>query len=249
MRQVIKILLIFFCPALLAQKNIEKKVTVLNGQTLSLEFDYPELIKVYAGATNELIIKGKVSINRGENDEAFELKQEQSGNVIRIISSLRDKDTLPKRLVLKKGDQEYYFKTDNYNSPEVQKFLEENGKEYTYMNNGIIMDIELEVYLPKGVSTTIDAKYGMVEVLSCDAPLTVVARYGGVDATISAKAFSGVSAKTRYGEILTNLSEKPSTSEFGKGYDNWTVVSYSFGGSHKLDLESKYGKVYLRKSQ
>ena len=249
MQRFLSILLVFLCPALLAQRNIEKKVTVSSSQSLSLEFDYPELIKVYAGTTNELVIKGKVSINRGENDEAFELKQEQSGSVIRIISGLRDRDKLPKRLVLKKGDQEYYFKTDNYNSPEVQKFLEENGSEYTYMNNGIIMDIELEVYLPKGVSTTIDAKYGMVEVLSCDAPLTVVARYGGVDATISAKAFSGVNAKTRFGEILTNLPEKPSTSEFGKGHDNWTVVSYSFGGRYSLDLESKYGKVYLRKSQ
>lgn len=249
MRQAVSILLIFFCPVLLAQKNIEKKVTVPSGQTLSLEFDYPELIKVYASTTNELIIKGKVSINRGENDEAFELKQEQNGTVIRIISGLRDKDKLPKRLVLKKGDQEYYFKTDNYNSPEVQKFLEENGNEYTYMNNGIIMDIELEVYLPKGVTTTIDAKYGMVEVLSCDAPLTVVARYGGVDVTVPTKGVSQLSARTRHGEIYSNLLEKPVTNEFGKGHDNWTSVSYTLGSGYKLDLESKYGKVYLRKSQ
>jgi hypothetical protein len=243
------ILLVFLCPALLAQRNIEKKVAVPTGQILSLEFDYPELIKVYAGTTNELIIKGKVSINRGENDEAFELKQEQNGNVIRIISGLRDKDKLPKRLVLKKGDQEYYFKTDNYNSPEVQKFLEENGNEYAYMNNGIIMNIELEVYLPKGVSTTIDAKYGMVEVLSCDAPLTVLARYGGVDVTVPTKGVSQLNVRTRYGEIYSNLSEKPVTNEFEKGQDNWTAVSYTLGSGHKLELESKYGKVYLRKSQ
>lgn len=249
MQQFLSILLVFLCPALLAQRNIEKKVTVPTGQTLSLEFDYPELIKVYTSTTNELIIKGKVSINRGENDEAFELKQEQSGNVIRIISALRDKDKLPKRLMLKKGDQEYYFKTDNYNSPEVQKFLEENGNEYTYMNNGIIMDIELEVYLPKGVSTTIDAKYGMVEVLSCDAPLTVLARYGGVDVTVPAKGISQLNARTRHGEIYSNLLEKPVTNEFGKGHDNWTAVSYTLGSGHKVDLESKYGKVYLRKSQ
>lgn len=249
MQKLLSIALVFLCPALLAQRSIEKKVVVQSGQTLSLEFDYPELIKVYTSTTNELIIKGKVSINRGENDEAFEITTQQIGNSVKVASSIRDKDKLPKRLLLKRGDQEYYFKTDNYNSPEVQKFLEEHGGDFAYMNNGIIMEIELEVYIPRGVATTIDAKFGMVEVLSCESPLTVVARFGGVDATIPTKGISEISARTRFGEILTNLAEQPLTSNFGKGHDNWTNITYKLGAGNKFDLESKFGKVYLRKAQ
>lgn len=249
MRSFIILYLLFLCSTLMAQKNVEKKISVSNGQTLALEFDYPELIKVYTSATNELIVKAKVSINRGENDDAFELNSLVEGSMIKVTSSIRDKDKLPKRMVLKRGDQEYYFKTDNYNSPEIQKFMEENGGEYSYMNNGVIMEIELEVYIPKGVVTSIDAKYGLVEVISCDAPLTVLARYGGVDATIPLKGIAELTARTRYGEILTNLLEKPIASEFGKDHDNWTNVTYKLGAGNKLDIESKYGKVYLRKAQ
>jgi hypothetical protein len=242
-------LLIFLCPALVAQRNMEKKVAIQNNQILKLEFDYPEIIKVYTSPTNELLIKGRVSINRGENDDAFELNATTTGNEVKVASFIRDKDKLPKRTVLKVGDQEYYFKTDNHNSPELQKFIEEHGGNYAYINSGVITDIKLEVYVPKGITTIIDAKYGLVEVLSCEAPLTIVAQYGGVDFTVPVKGVSELSARTRYGEILTNLAEKPTTSEFGKGHDNWTNVVFKLGQGNKVEVESKYGKVYVRKSQ
>jgi hypothetical protein len=249
MKFFINVFFLFLCPALLAQRNIEKKIVVANEQAISLEFDYPELIRVYTSATNELVIKGKVSLNQGESDEAFELNSTTEGNKIKVISSIRDKDKLPKRIMIKRGDQEYYFKTDNYNSPEVQKFIEENGREYSYMSNGIIIKIELDVYLPKGIATTIHAKYGLIEVLTHNAPLTILAQYGGVDVTIPAKGIAELTARTRYGEILTNLSEKPTANEFGKPHDSWTNVTYKLGAGTKLDIESKYGKIYLRRGQ
>jgi hypothetical protein len=249
MRLLISMVLLFLCPALLAQRDIEKRVTVQNNQVLKLEFDYPEIIKVYTSPTNELLIKGKVSINRGENDNAFELNATTTGNEVKVSSFIRDKDKLPKRTVLKVGDQEYYFKTDNHNSPEIQKFIEEHGGNYAYMNNGVIMDVQLEVHIPKGITTTIDAKYGLVEVLSCEAPLTIIAQYGGVDFTVPVKGLSELSARTRYGEILTNLNQKPVVHEFGKGSDNWTNIVFNLGQGNRVEVESKYGKVYLRKSQ
>lgn len=230
-----------------SQTKVEKTIPVRSGQKLELKFDYPELIKVQTWDKNEVLIKGSVSINRGENDNAFDLEIKNEGNMITVTSVLKDKENIPQRLVIKKGDEEYFFKAKDYNDPEVQKFLEENGREYTYMSNGIIKEIELEIFVPKGMESRIEAKYGLVEVKGFDAPLTVDAKYGGVDATITARSTGELIARTRYGEILSNLDVKFDSDPLDAGHDKWTEIHAKPGSGPRYALESKYGKVYLRK--
>jgi hypothetical protein len=230
-----------------AQTKIEKSIPVQTGQKLVMNFDYPEL-KIQTWDKKEVFVKGTVSINKGENDDAFELQTQTSGGVITITSSLKDKENIPRRIVIKKGDMEYVFKGNNNNDPEVQKFLSEHGGDYSYMSTGIIKEITLEVFVPKGMETKVEAKYGLIEVKIFEAPLTIDAKYGGVDATINSKSTGELIARTHYGEILTNLdivfdSGKRNTS----AYEKWTEVSAKPGAGPKYVLESKYGKVYLRK--
>lgn len=231
------------------QTKIEKTIPVRSGQKLELKMDYPELIRVHTWEGKDVLVKGEVQINNGENDNAFELHISTEGNVITITSALKDKENIPKRTMIKKGDQEYYFKASNINAPEVQKFLEEHGRDYTYMSNGIIQTIKLEVFVPKGMESRIEAKYGMVEVIDFQAPLVVDATYGGVDATITPGSTGDLTARTRHGEILTNLDVKfdgggmPVHNE----HDHWTEVHAKVGSGSRYALESKFGKVYLRK--
>jgi hypothetical protein len=242
------LLLVFALPlCVYAQTKIEKSFPIQASQNLVLEFDYPELIKISTWDKQEVSIKGTVSINRGENDEAFELTTSNEGGALVITSSIRNKDKLPKHMLIKQGTEEYYFKTDNYRDPEVQKFMEEKGKNYRYMSNGVIIEIELEIFIPKNKTTSVDAKYGMVELLACQAPLTVNATYGGVDVTVPTQGLKMLSARTKFGEIFTNLTQKPNGSNFPDNYDNWTSVRYELGTGNALEVESKYGRVYLRK--
>jgi hypothetical protein len=240
--------MVLLCPVVFGQRSLEEKVVVQKDQQIFLDFDYPKLIKVYTNTSNELLIKGKVSINRGEHDDAFELIISSDQSKVQVASRLKNKDKIPNRILIKRGDREYYFKTDNYNDPEIRKFIDENGGDYGYMNTGIIQEIELEVYVPKNVTTTIQAKYGMVEVLSCQFPLSIIATYAGADVTVPVQGVSELSARTRYGEILTNLVQKPIAKEFDKSHDKWTEVSYKLGAGSTINVESKYGKVYLRKA-
>jgi hypothetical protein len=240
--------LIVLSGTVFAQTKIEKVVPVQSGQKLALDFDYPELIKIQTWDRREVLIKGIVSINKGENDEAFELVTQTSGNTVAVSSVIKDMENLPKRIVIKKGDTEYVFKARDYKDPEVKKFLAEHGGNYTYMSSGIIREIQLEIFIPVGMETSVRAKYGLVEVLGFNAPLTVDAKYGGVDATINARATGELIARTHFGEILTNLdlafdSEKDRDSNYNK----WTQVSVKPGTGPRYVLESKYGKVYLRK--
>lgn len=227
-----------------AQRKIEQTVPVRSGQTIQMSFDDPELIKVHTWEKNEVLIRGEVSINRGENDDAFEVVVENTSGAVSISSRLRDRDKIPGRTLIRKGDQEYYFPTNDHKDPAIMKFLEENGGSYTYMSNGIIRDINLEVWVPQGVATSIKAKYGLVEITNFNAPLQVDAKYGGVDATVVASKTGDLIARTKYGEILTNLDVKFAPVDEQK---NWTEIKTTFGNGPAYVLESHYGKVYLRK--
>lgn len=240
--------LIVLSGTMFAQTKIEKVVPVQSGQKLMLDFDYPELIKIQTWDKREVLIKCTVSINKGENDEAFELVIQTNGNTVTVSSVIKDMDNLPKRIVIKKGDTEYVFKGKDYKDPEVKKFLDEHGGNYTYMSSGVIKEIQLEIFVPVGIETSVQAKYGLVEVLGFNAPLTVDAKYGGVDATINARATGELIARTHYGEILTNLDLPfDSSKDTDSGYNKWTQVSAKAGNGPRYMLESKYGKVYLRK--
>ncbi len=242
------LLLILFTGSLTlnAQILIEKTFAVQPGQKLNLNFDDPE-IKLQTWDKNEVLIKGTVSINRGENDKAFELQSTSSTKELIITSVIKDRENIPQRIIIKRGDTEYFFKAKDYNDPEIQKFLEQNGREYSYMSNGIAKEIKLEVFVPKKMETIVQAKYGMVEVKIFDAALTINAKYGGVDATIAMASTGELTARSRYGEILTNLGIPFNQARDSAHHDNWTEITVKPGTGHHYSFESKYGNVYLRK--
>jgi len=230
-----------------AQTKIDRSITINSGQTLNLNLDYPE-VRIQTWDKPNVMITGTVSINRGENDQAFQLDVSQVGQEVRVASSLKDRESIPQRIVIKKDDREYYFKTKDYHDPEIQKFMKENGGEYSYMSNGIIQEIKLEIFVPRNTNTKVVCKYGLVEVLAFEGPLVVESKYGGVDATIQSQTAGQLTARTQYGEILTNLESKfDQTRSGGKSDKRWTEISANLGKGPSVTLESRYGNVYLRK--
>jgi hypothetical protein len=230
-----------------AQTKIEKSIAAKPGQKLSLNFEDPKLIKLHTWDKNEIEVKGSVRINKGENDEAFQLDISQADNTVSITSILKDKENIPRRIVIKKGETEYYFKAKDNNDPAVQKFLDENGRDYTYMSHGIIKEIELEIFIPKGMDTHIESKFGLIEVTDFQAPLVANSKFGGIDASIVKNSTGELTARTQFGEILSNLDVKFDNNREAGNDKHWTIVSAKPGAGPRYDLESKFGKVYLRK--
>src|SRR6478609_576909 len=191
-----------------SQTKVEKHIAVQPGSKLIMNFDYPELIKLQTWDKNEILITGTVSINEGENDNAFELQVKQEGNTIAVTSVIKDKENLPKRIVIKQGDTEYVFRAKDVNDPEVQKFFDQHGREYSYISNGLAHHITLNVFVPEQLSTETESKFGMVEVVKFNAPLSFVAKHGGIDASITTTATGVIIARTEFGEILSNLDIK-----------------------------------------
>jgi hypothetical protein len=234
--------------ASVAQTKIQKTIPWKTGQKLVMDFDHPDM-KIHTWDKNEVSIAGVVSINRGENDNAFEIVIENEPGQVKVSSILKDKENIPQRIMIKKGDEEFYFKANSYNDPEVQKFLEQNGHEYSYMSNGIIRDIDLEIFVPKGTETLLTLKYGIVEVSKFDGPLTIDAKYGKIDASITPQSIGELTARARHGEILTNLDIKFDQEPIVSKKDHWTVITAKPGKGPYYRFESKYGNVYLRKPE
>jgi hypothetical protein len=226
------------------QTEINKTVPYQKGQNIRMHFDYPELIKISTWDGNTVVIQGMVSINNGENDDAFLLETNTSGNTIDISARIKDMDKLPQRITIDRDGQKIVFK----DKAELRKYQQEHGRNFNQMNIGVDMEIMIEIKVPRNVQTRVESVYGMVEVKNFSGPLIVESTYGGVDAALMENAVGEIVAETNYGEIYSNLKAK----FFGDVHDRedfHTLVSAKLGAGPKYELESKYGNVYIRKSE
>lgn len=234
------ILLTLLTGVLLAQTPVNKTYPVTAGQKISFRFDYPELVKISTWNKNEISIVGSVSINQGESDDAFELLQSNSGNVIYIENKINNLKNLPKRITVNRGNEKLTFKSEE----DFRKYCKETGSDFNVKSWGVDMDILLEIKVPRNIETKLECVYGLAEVKNFSGPLSVEATYGGVDVSVQEKATGELTAETNYGQIYSNLDLKFTGSEFK---DFHTVVSAKPGNGPKYSFESKYGNVYLRK--
>lgn len=229
--------------AVFAQAELTRTIPVARGQRINMHFDYPDLVRVSTWDKNEISVQGTVSINNGENDDAFIFESTVSGNLVDIRSGIRDMKSLPQRITVVRDGQKMMFA----NKEELRKYREQHGAGYDMMSWGVDIEIELDIKVPLGTETRIESVYGMVEVKDFNGPLTVEATYGGVDAALAERATGEITAETNYGEIYTNLDVKFGGTSSKSG-DFHTFVSARPGTGPRYSFESKYGNVYLRKA-
>jgi hypothetical protein len=226
-----------------AQTIISKTIPVQKGQKLKMKFDYPELVKVTTWDKAEISFEGRVSINGGESDDAFKLDINTSGGEISIRNEIENMNALPHRITVMRDGEKMIFK----NKAEWRKYQDENGGSHSMINEGVEMDIQLEIKVPKNMETYVESVYGLVEVKDFTGPLTVEATYGGIDASLTEKSLGELIAETNYGHIYSNLSVKFDNGNT-RDEDFHTLVSVKPGTGPRYSFESKYGNVYLRKN-
>jgi len=225
-----------------AQTALNKTITVQAGQKIVMNFDYPEIIKVSTWDKNEISIQGTVSINNGENDDAFALYTSNSGNTVQISNEIKNMKSLPQRITVVRDGQKIVF----HDKAALKKYQDEHGKNFECQSYGVDMEIVLEIKVPRNMETTITSVYGTVEIKDFTGPLTAISTYGGVDAALTEKAAGEIIAETNYGEIYSNLDAKFGGEISEEAFH--TYVSAKPGSGPRYSFESKYGNVYLRKS-
>lgn len=225
------------------QTMMDKTLPYLPGQTIVMRFDYPELITLSTWDKNEISIHASVLINGGENDDAFVLTNNTKDNAVSIRNELKNLDQIPKLITVTEGAKKITFRS----TEELKKYENDFGRRFQSKSYGVDMDIKLEIKIPKNVATRIESVYGMVEIKNFNAPLTVESTYGGVDAALRESATGELSAETNYGEIYTNFSARFNGKEADQNFH--TYVSAKPGNGPNYNFTSRYGNVYIRKSE
>jgi hypothetical protein len=239
MKKRLTILLCLLAPVITsAQTVINRTYPVKAGQHLLLKFVHP-VVRISTWDKNEVSITAKVSINDGDNDDAFVLKDETIDGTLQISDQIKDLDKIPHHNTVRQEGKKTVFKT----KADFEAYRSKAGSISSY-SNGIDLDIKLEIKVPANTPTDIKATYGMVELVNFHAPVDVDAIYGGIDATVD-KAHAGqIKATTSYGRIYSNL-DLELTDKTQK--DFLTSVTAEPGKGPAYVFRSTYGKIYMRK--
>lgn len=244
MKNIITLLFLAFCCSATLGQNIEKTYQLSANEKLSLDFEYPELVKISTWDKQEVLIKAKVLINNQDATEDFTLSENRSSNQLVISSHLKNKD---------KYENNYITVADDEDDDE-SVIVSRNGKTITIGDkgkryySGTRIEIEVEITLPKNAVVDVEAKYGMVEVLSAPKDLVVFAKYGGADVKIDEVGLKQLRATTSWGQIFSNLSSKLSITGDDMLGKSMRVEFDSSKGANSVKVESEYGNVFLRKN-
>ncbi|QHT68591.1 DUF4097 domain-containing protein [Rhodocytophaga rosea] len=243
---------LLYFPAI-AQRKFEKTYPLPASRKVNLNFQESSLVKVKAWDKNEVSVQVSVSINNGENDDAFDLKADADNNSLTLETLLMDQENIPRKSFITTRDGARYFvKSPDWNSKEVQELIAIHGEEgISFVGSSIVRDIFIEVSVPRNTDLSVFSKNGDIEIGAIQGPLLANTKNGAVDLSLSGNQKATLELRTRHGEIYTNVAfqqDKASGVENERN-DKWNVVSGTLnGGGTLISLESKNGSIYLRKA-
>lgn len=234
----------------MAQNNFEKNIPYTPGQRISMDFTYPDLIKVNVWDKNEILITGQITINGGLDNGAFGIEVNNTASEISLTSILKDKDKIPQRITVNIKGETFIFQASGWDDPKVKEFLADKGKEgVQWMSNGMDIDIALIVTVPRNSELSIFSKFGMIELEDMPSVLEASSKHNGVDISVSPTQKLDFEINTSFGEVYTNLNLSIDKQNGLTPYKAQTLMAHLNGGGKKVYLESKFGNVYLRKKE
>lgn len=240
MKNILAIIIIIIPSVLFGQAEYKKSFPLNGAEKISMYFKWPDVVTIKYHDGNEVLIEGNVSINYGKYDDKFKITSSIEGGILKIQSEVEDMDMMDRITIVKEKNGESYSSGSG--------FTIISGDDKETVSRGIMMDIFLTVYLPKSVPTVIESKFGLIEIKEIEGPLVADSKFGGVDISIDHNKNLELKAGTVFGEIYTDLpNDFKGDGELAK-IGKWHRVNSTFGrGGVAVQVESKFGNIYLRK--
>lgn len=239
------------CQICFAQTNITESVTVKAGANIAMEFPYAELINIRGWDGNTIELTADVNINTGKNDDAYQFNLIKGNDRQEINGQIKDFDKLPEMIQIKKGGQVFYFDTEDWNSPEIRKFYEENGREgISWSSHGVAREINVEIKVPRNLgSLEVVSKFGLIDIEELNIPVMANSKHGGVDMMVSSSNTNEFTLDSKWGVIYTNLDLDFKSMKGFEDSEDWSHVKCSINGGAgpKMELISQHANIYLRK--
>jgi len=223
------LILLFPMFPLHAQRNVEKNASLDAGRAVNLEFKFADKIDIRVWEKNEALVKVTVNINNNLDNEAFDLMVSESSSAVTFKSEIKDMDKLQR--VIRKT------------------VTKEDGTTKTYEYCSVDMDLFFEVFLPPGVSLSINTISGDIELEEYQGELVIKTISGFIDLTLDPQEKAALEMSTISGEIYSNLDldfrgKKPGLPRIGG--TNISVTQN--GGGTMMELATISGDIYLRKT-
>lgn len=230
------------------EEVVTESFPVKKSDKITLDFKYPELVQIKTWDKDEVQIKSTLYINSGQDNDSFELSTERERGALRIKSKIKNLD--------KFKNNSYYIgrSDDDDDDDDGDVIISKNGTNITIGNggkrryNGVRVSVILEVTVPKGAELTVDAQYGMVEVIDLPNSIDVEAKYGGADISLTESTIESLWAATSWGQIYANLSRKMDIGGNDMPGKEMTARIQNGRGSKSIRVDSEYGNVFLRKN-
>ncbi len=234
-------ILIFLSHGSFAQTKVTQSYPVKDGQEIELKFDYPKVVRISTWDKNEIAVEATVKINDGENDKAFSLESANADGKISIWNKL-DLDQIPQSYyIIEQGIKKRFNSAEEI---EIYKKANSGGnKIVSYQQKD--MEITVNIKVPVNKRTSVNATYGMVELVNFEGPINIDAKYGGIDATLNDAKIGKIKLTNRFGKIYTNLDLTPTEKTEQNFFSSITAEP---GKGPFYSMTSSFGNIYVRKS-
>ncbi len=252
-----------------AQSTIEKSFNASNLNELKGDFTWAD-VEITGWNEERVEVLASISINNGENDDAFQLEVDQSGNTLRLKTDIEGMDDLPKMITVIEDGQKYYFKRKGDYKKQIEQLKKDLGvDDFQTYSTGVMQEVKLTIKVPARMALQLESTYGDIVLKNCSNAMnvqntygsveaifpksgtfndaTLVSTYSFVDVSIPANAGIDVVLNTSYGSIFTDLDidiDRAASEE--KAFYN-KVVGRVNGGGTEVKMKAKYSNVYLRK--
>lgn len=231
----------------LGQTAIEQTFPTKPGEEVNLRFEEPHNVRISVYDGREIVYNGTVSINLGEFDDRYQLVKKDDNGQTSIISSIKNRKSIPNWISINMEGEKYTFRTDSWDSPEVQKFLKEKGKDnVNWMSHGPQIEIDIEVKVPRDIELAVESKFGLIEMVGITQQLSVTSKFGGVDLAIPRQSQFDFDIDCEWGEVFTDLDLQVPKSDKGIALKAEQFVARLNGGGKSVVVNSKHGNIYLR---
>lgn len=239
MRTFITTILTAVCLLAHSQTEIGVKFDTNGISCVSMEFDYPQSIKVESWRGKDVNIKGTAMINGGKDDREFVLNGSISGDRLVLHGSIPELKKLQNPITAIDGKDTMRFASKG----EFESYRLSSGRKFDTVNMGPDISIWLHIQVPEQMPVSIASKYGFVEIIGTPILTEVNATYGGIEAFLDRKANRSLVLETNFGKIFADPSIK-FQSVINKDFHSKVQIQGSDGP--ETLLTSRYGNIYLK---
>ncbi|UCG27700.1 MAG: hypothetical protein JSV24_12130, partial [Bacteroidales bacterium] len=127
-----------------AQRSVEKNASLNANQAVKLEFKFADKIDVKIWPQKEVLVKATVNINDNQDNDSFGMMVDENSSSVTFTSEIQDMDKLQRRI--------------------LKTVTREDGTTETFEYCSVDMDLFFEVFLPSGVSLSVNTISGDIEI-------------------------------------------------------------------------------------